>query len=221
MTPTILIKPLARHHANFLTLLGGITLLLTLLLCNFFWQQARLPLMLMILIAIVIIFIGILKWSEPQHSFILTPQKLHFAHRYGFWQLNWQQISHINKISETFGIEQYQLAYIGIRLYNLSDLASTISPRLASRLLHEQRPLLAFCLRHQIISADQSIINFTVFNDNNGNQVSGPIAAFLHHCELLNKALGYHLYLPESALDREINEFISLLKSCKNNSISE
>jgi len=221
MTPTILIKPLARHHANFLSLLGGITLLLTLLLCNFFWQQARLPLILMILIAIVIIFIGILKWSEPQHSFILTPKKLHFAHRYGFWQLNWQQISYINKISETFGIEQYQLAYIGIRLNNLSKLACSISPRLASRLLHEQRPLLAFCLRHQLISAEQSIINFTAYIDDNGNEITGPIAAFLHHSELLKNALGYHLYLPESSLDREINEFITLLKNCKNNSISE
>jgi len=220
MTPTILIKPLARHHANFLSLLGGITLLLTLLLCNFFWHQARLPLMLMILIAIVIVFVGVLKLSEPQHSFILTPQKLQFSHRYGYWQLSWSQISHINKISETYGIEQYQLPYIGIRLKKLTELVSNISPRLASRLLHEQRPLLAFCLRHQLISAEQSVINFTAYVNNNGNEITGPIAAFLHHSELLKSALGYHLYIPESALDRDIIEFITLLKNCKNNSIA-
>lgn len=220
MTPTLLIKPLARHHALFLSLLGSIILFLSLLLSNFFWHQARLPLMLMILIAIVIIFIGILKLSEPQHSFIITPQKLHFAHRYGFWYINWNAISYINQIAETHGIEQHHLPYIGIRLKNLTEIACNISPRLASRLLHEQRPLLAFCLRCQLISAEQSGIDFTAFFDNNGNTITGPIAAFLHHSELLKNALGYHLYIPETALDRDIIDFVTLLKNCKNSNTS-
>jgi len=216
MTPTLLIKPLARHHAQFLSLLGGIILLVTLLLCNFFWHQAKLPLMLLILIALVIIFIGILKISEPLHSFILTPHKLHFAHRYGAWELNWAEIHYINQVSETYGIERHELPYIGIRLKELTEIANNISPRLASRLLHEQRPLLAFCLRHQLISLEQGVINFSAYQDKNKSEIIGPIAAFLHQSELLKNALGYHLYIPETALDRDIHDFITLLKNCKN-----
>ena len=214
-TAKLLIKPLGRHHGLFLCLVGSILLLLTLFCSHYFWLQYRMPLMLMVLISVVIVFIGSLKLSEPQHSFILTPQKLHFARRYGYWQLKWSKIKVIKQVTETCGIEQYHLPYIGIALTNITAIANNISPRLASRLLHEQRPLLAFCLRHQLIAPEQSVINFDAFTSNDGYQITGPVAAFLHHTKVLHHALGYHLYIPETALDRDINDFVTLLKNCQ------
>jgi len=220
--PTITIKPLARHHGLFLCLLGSFLLLCSLIISSYFWQHIRLPLIASILIAIVIIFIGLLKYSEPKHSFILTPQKLSFAHRYGHWQLNWQQISYIRQVSETQGFQYHQLPYIGFRLNQLTDVAANISPRLASRLIHEQRPLLAFCLRYQLITTEEAVINFDAYTVTNNNQaaltITGPVAAFLHHSETLYRALGYHLYIPASALDRDIDEFVALLKNCHQSS---
>ncbi|WP_413702166.1 DUF2982 domain-containing protein [Psychromonas sp. KJ10-10] len=35
----------------------------------------------------------------------------------------------------------------------------------------------------------------------------------MHRSEQLAKAYGYHLYLPESSLDRDLNHFLELLKS--------
>jgi len=224
--PTITIKPIARHHGLFLCLLGVIVLLMSVLTSYYFWQDARLPLIALILIAITLIFIGLLKYSEPQHSFILTPEKFTYAHRYGQWQLNWQQLSYITQVSETQGFEYHQLPYIGIRVKNIADIAANISPRLASRLIHEQKPLLAFCLRYQLITLEQATINFENFiidnpknKTHNTTTITGPIAAFLHHTTTLQQALGYHLYIPESALDRDINDFVTLLKSCKNYSV--
>ncbi|MBL4910473.1 MAG: DUF2982 domain-containing protein [Alteromonadaceae bacterium] len=221
----ITIKPIARHHGLFLCLLGSLILTCCLFASYYLWQQARLPLMTTILIAIIILFIGLLKYSEPQHSFILTPEKFIYAHRYGQWQLTWPQISYIKQISETQGFEYHQLPYIGIRLKRLTDIASNISPRLASRLLHEQRPLLAFCLRYQLITLAQATINFDAYITSKNNKgavknitITGPVAAFLHHSETLQQALGYHLYIPESALDRDIDNFVSLLKNCHSSS---
>jgi len=220
--PSITIKPLARHHGLFLCLLGGGLLLCTLIISGYFWQHIRLPLIATLLIAIVIIFIGLLKYSEPKHSFILTPQQLNYAHRYGQWQLNWQQISSIRQVAETQGFQYHQLPYIGIRLNKLTDVAANMSPRLASRLIHEQRPLLAFCLRYQLITTEEAVINFDAYTLTDQKQtahtITGPIAAFLHHSETLHKALGYHLYIPASALDRDIDEFVALLKNCHQSS---
>jgi hypothetical protein len=221
--PTITIKPLARHHGLFLCSLGGLILLCCFLASYYLWQQARLPIIALILIAMVTLFIGLLKYSEPQHSFILTPKKFIYAHRYGQWQLSWQQISYIKQVSETQGFEYHQLPYIGIRVKNIADIAANISPRLASRLIHEQKPLLAFCLRHHFITLEQATINFErfiIFNNKNETHntttITGPVAAFLHHSTTLQQALGYHLYLPESALDRDIDDFVGLLKNCHN-----
>lgn len=216
----LLIKPIARHHAFFSLLLGYTLFLITLLLGQYFWQQARLPLILIILVSLVIIFIGIVKLSEPKFSFKLTPAALSYYHRYGQWRLEWQYISYISQLTETYGIDQKSLPYIGIRLTSLTPIVNSISPRLASRLIHEQRPLLAFCIRYQLLTSEQCTINFEPYIAENNRVLKGTVAAFLHHTEILKSALGYHLYLPQTALDREINDFSVLLKQCKNSAIT-
>jgi hypothetical protein len=107
------------------------------------------------------------------------------------------------------------LPFVGIRLTAIATLATSISPRLANRLIHEQRPLLAIAIRLQLISFEQSQLNFSPFTLANGEKIKGPLAAFLHHSSVLHNALGYHLFIPESPLDRELNEFCVLLNQCK------
>jgi hypothetical protein len=153
---------------------------------------------------------------QPQFSYHITPRKLKYQHIYGNWHLNWQQIQAINPIREVSGLTTISLPYIGIRLVNLETLTEQISPRLANRLIHEQQPLLKFAFVQQLLSLEQIQLNFTPFTLQTGLKVSGPIGAFLHHCQSLRSALGYHLYLPETSMDRELNDFHQLLKQCQN-----
>lgn len=167
------------------------------------------------LVSLIIGFVGIVKLLEPRVSFYLTPQLLTYQHRYGRWQIGWQSIVALAPIRHTLGLQIDDLPYLGIRLKSLEQLIDNISPRLANRLIHEQRPLLVYCIRSQLMSMEQGVINFEPFLLSDGSQIKGPLAGFLHQCAALHKALGYHLFIPASAIDRDLVEFASLLRNCK------
>ena len=214
-SPFINIKAKATHHAVFLMLLAGVIFLITLFFSQYYWRSHRLILIFIYLLALVILFTGLLKRSEPRVSVALTPQRIQYRHRHGNWSLEWQQIQNINTIKEIVGLSTIILPYVGIRLKSLDSLAEQISPRLANRLIHEQRPLMSFALMQNLISLEETQINFTPYSLESGKIIKGPLAAFLYHCQILQKGLGYHLYIPESSTDREIDDFSQLLKQCQ------
>ena len=213
--PFINIKAKANHHAVFLMLLAVVIFIITLIVSQHYWRNYRLILVFIYLLALVIMFTGLLKRSEPRVSFQLTPQRIQYHHRHGNWTLNWQQIQNINTIKEVAGLTTVALPYVGIRLKSVDALAEQISPRLANRLIHEQRPLLSFSVMQHLLSLEETQLNFNPFTLASGKIIKGPLAAFLHHCQILHKGLGYHLYIPESSTDREIDAFCQLLKQCQ------
>lgn len=212
--PVINIKAKARHHALFLMLVAVIFALVTLILSQFYWHQYRLVFIFIYLTALVIFITGVAKKFEPRFSFELSPAYIKYNHRYGHWKLTWQQIQHIALIKENTGLQQIVLPYIGVRLKNLDDLAAQISPRLANRLIHEQKPLMSLAVMQRQLSLEDSQLNFNPFTLSSGQIIAGPLAAFLYHSQTLHRVFGYHLYLPESSGDRELEQFSSLLNSC-------
>ena len=213
--PFINIKAKANQHSVFLMLLAVIIFIITLIVSQYYWRSHRLILIFIYLLTLVIMFIGLSKRSEPRVSFQLTPQRIQYHHRHGNWTLNWQQIQNINTIKEVVGLTTVTLPYIGIQLKSVDALAEQISPRLANRLIHEQRPLLSFSVKQHLLSLEETQLNFNPFTLESGKIIKGPLAAFLHHCQVLHKGLGYHLYIPESSTDREIDAFCQLLKQCQ------
>jgi hypothetical protein len=213
--PSIFIKAQSNHNAMFLILLASILFIFTLVLSQHYWRQLNLVLTFIYLAELVVFITGLLKYFQPQFSLTLTPDYIKYQHRYGQWQLSWRDIQRISLMNETLGVNQLQLPFIGVRLTTITTLATSISPRLANRLIHEQRPLLAMAIRLRLITFEQSQLNFSPFILANGQVIKGPLAAFLHHSSVLHNALGYHLFIPESALDRQLNEFCVLLNQCK------
>jgi len=60
---------------------------------------------------------------------------------------------------------------------------------------------------HHLLSLEEIQINFNPFILETGKIVKGPLAAFLHHCQILNKGFGYHLFISNSTTDRELELF--------------
>jgi hypothetical protein len=218
--PNIIIKPIAKHNRIFLCLSGALLLCITLLSAQFYWHLYKIAYIFVVLLSIVIMFIGVLKIFEPAVSLYFTPEKIKFNHRYGSWQLTWADIQNINQVSEVVGLDREELPYIGLRLVHIDRIAKNISIRLANRLIHQQKGLIVYSVLHQLMTIEQAQINFEPFILSNGEHVKGPIAAFLHQCEQLSQAFGYHLYLPADSFDRDINAFEHLLKACKRASVS-
>ncbi|WP_019030108.1 DUF2982 domain-containing protein [Colwellia piezophila] len=218
--PVIKIKAQSNHHAVFLMLMALIAFISTLVISQNYWRQFQLVLTFIYLAELVIFITGLAKYLQPKHSLCLSPSGINYQHTHGHWQLDWHDVQRISLMHGTLGLTQIRLPYIGIRLLQLSTLAKNISPRLANRLIHEQRPLLAIAIRLEFITLEQSQLNFTSFELPGGEILKGPLAAFFHHTTVLEKAFGYHLFLPETALDRELDEFCRLLNQCMKSSVN-
>ena len=208
------VKPKCKRNRLFLLCLGCLLLCICFILSHFFWVQFQLQLMVILLASFIVLLVGILKYLEPPISYLITPDGIIYHHRSGHWQLSWRDVVRIGDIRATVLAEYQHLPYLGIRINSLEKIAQSISPRLANKLLHEQKELLLLGVRNQEINLQSSAINFEPFTLN-GVIYKGPVAAWLYRTELLQKAYGYHLFLPESSFDRDLIEFLSLLKDCQ------
>ncbi|WP_284207580.1 DUF2982 domain-containing protein [Thalassotalea eurytherma] len=214
MTQSIKIHSNATRHSLFITVLGCVMLLICLLLSNYLWSEAKLVLIFLTLVSVVVLVTGITKHIEPKCSFEISPQAVVYQHRCGQWQLAWSDIRYIAPVTTSRGIEQQTLPYVGIRLEELDKFAEAITPRLANKLIHEQRPLLILAVQHGLLSVEQITLRFQPYKSAYG-LIKGPIAEFLYQSANLQQAFGFHLMIPSTALDRSIEEFSVLLKQCK------
>ena len=160
----IKIKPIANYHGLFLIALGSVGLIFLLLVASYLdasqISQYKLVLLLVSLITLVTIFVGVVKKIEPNFAYHLTPEYIRYQHKYGRWQINWSDIQTIAQVRITSGISFKNMPYIGIKLKPEVALETSISPRLASRLIHEQRPLTLNAITHELITFEQAQINF-------------------------------------------------------------
>jgi len=170
--------------------------------------------MFVMFICFTVTLIGCMKLSEPSISYQLTRNNMSHFHRYGNWKIAWAEVIRVGEVNTRINGQYTQLPYLGIKLKTLDNIAANISPRLASKLLHEQQELLILAVKNREISLDNGLINFEPFQLNN-RIFKGPIAAWLHRAEQLSIIYGYHLFLSENSFDRELMSFLSLLKNCK------
>ncbi|TKB44768.1 DUF2982 domain-containing protein [Thalassotalea mangrovi] len=208
----IKIRAINKRNGIFLTLLGSLLIIVLLGIGQFWWHEFKIQLIFLLMASFVVWFLGFLKIKEPTYSYELTQDGLTHHHRCGRWFVNWQNIQRVGEVKPDLLGPQHRLAYIGIKLKDLQMLAQTISPRLANRLLHEQKPLLVVALRHGQLKMPESVINFEPFKLN-GVVYRGPLGAFLHRTQALQQAFGYHLYLADDTLDRDPDSFLQLLKA--------
>lgn len=210
----IQVKPNSKRNRLFLLCLGCLMLCVCQLLNIFFWDDYKILLIFIMSAAFMVLFVSLLKFLEPPISYCITPETIFYYHRNGHWDLPWQDILRIGDIRADVRGEHVQLPYVGIKVNCLANLAQTISPRLANQLLYEQLDLLLLAVKNHEINLSNGLINFDPF-ELNGVTYKGPVAAWLYSVEELNKAYGYHLYLPENSFDRGLIEFLGLLKECQ------
>lgn len=217
---SIKIRPTSNNHGLFLILTGAFFFLATLMISQWYWHQWRLVFIALFMIFSVTIFTGILKKCQPEISVKLTKNNFNFIHQYGFWKLPWKEMAYISPVHSISGVDNKELPYVGIRIRNEALLERIIEHRLANRLIHEQRPLLIWALNNELLTLEESIINFDAFSGVNG-KIKGPKAAFLYQAQALKKAFGFHLFIHKTALDRELSEFCQLVRECQRYALQE
>ena len=164
------------------------------------------------------VFIGFLKTQEPFYSLILTEYSLIYIHKYGNWELFHKNFHHCGIPKITHGLEYKELNAIGIRLNNIDEFLSDITPRMAGKLLIEQRHLFMQVVKNHCNKGNcpsNWLVEDTQYRSPDGISYNGLIAMFANRTKNFQLLTGYDLLLPASALDRDIWAFSADLNKWK------
>ena len=202
---------------GFTTFLFGISgLAVSLGLIAILPTQFQISVIFLISASIVTMVIGWFKIREPYFSMQLSIESIYYEHRHGKWTLNWDNIHRVGIPRVHNGLEHKPLAMVGIRLKNYAPLLKSISPRLATNLLMEQRPLLLQnkddCASGTCYS--QSLIESDNFKDEQGQVYKGISAMLANRMTTLRRQLGYDLFISSGELDRTAEDFVALMNNC-------
>nr|WP_303809884.1 DUF2982 domain-containing protein [Aeromonas media] len=172
------------------------------------------------------ILVGALKLAEPHFSLSLCQDCLQYHHKYGGWILKWRNIQRIDQPRIHLGWDLVPLPYIGLKIKDYDDFLTLITPRLAVRLLTEQRAVLLQAISSERLDCltggcgsgllgegllGEGLLEESRFRSPSGQQYDGVIAMLGNRMARLRDLLGYDLLVPDNSLDRPPADFVHLL----------
>ncbi|MDX2126779.1 MAG: DUF2982 domain-containing protein [Aeromonas hydrophila] len=218
---TLHVKPMVRKNGLTLVLLGIIVTIAMIFILFLFGEQPLIPLVSGLLAGLMMIFIGSLKLIEPHFSLSLCHDCLQYHHKYGGWILKWRNIQRIDQPRIHLGWDLVPLPYIGLKIKDYDDFLTLITPRLAVRLLTEQRSVLLQALHSEQPACSSGgcacafqgagLLEESHFRSPSGQRYEGVIAMLANRMTRLRELLGYDLLVPDNSLDRDPVEFVRLL----------
>jgi hypothetical protein len=169
-------------------------------------------------LCIAAIFVGFLKTQEPFYSLVLNESALVYNHKYGSWSLSHHNLHHsgIPKVEE--GLEHLELNAIGLKINDVDEFLTRLAPRIAGKLLIEQRHFFMQVVQKHCKNGDcpsEWLVEDTQYTSPKGMRYTGLIAMFANRTKHLQRLTGYDLLLPASALDRDIWAFSANLNTWK------
>ncbi len=168
--------------------------------------------------ALVCLLVGYFKIREPDFSLEIAKDYITYQHRLGSWRIHWDNLQRVDCPKVRHGLEHVPLEAVGFRLKSYTDFLHTISPRLATHLLMEQRPLLMQNSDENCASGscyEQSMFDDKPYVMEDGAVIKGVKAMLAHRMVELRKRLGFDIFIASSELDRDAQEFASLIAQCQ------
>ncbi|NVK56352.1 MAG: DUF2982 domain-containing protein [Alteromonadaceae bacterium] len=214
----ILIKSTAKRNGLTTLLIGVVVLFLASIALAIAPKWLFLPVIFAISGAIVTMLVGWFKIREPEHSLLISRDTVSYQHRCGQWRLSWDDIQRIDCPRVSRGLEMNTLELVGFKLKRYDEFLLTISPRLASHIIMEQRPLLIHSQNKDCSSGgcySSSLFEDKPFKLENGQMLTGIKAILANRMTAVRDALGYDVFIAASELDREPQAFVGLLRDCQ------
>jgi hypothetical protein len=222
MQDLIEIRRAAKRNVLTTAIIGGLGLLLSSQLLIWLPKSAYLIGILLSSLSLVTLLVAYFKYCEPLHSFVLSRKTVFYQHKNGTWQVEWANIQRMAVPRISQGLEQKELAMIGIKLKSYKPFLDAISPRLMTNILMEQRPLLLYglgldqqlncksgaCYGNGILEDDR-------FKDSDGQIYTGIQAMLANRMQKLRQQLGFDIFVAATELDRDEHDFVQLLQQCQ------
>ncbi len=217
------IKPISKRNAITTTVVSSIVLMALLMFVGLAPGQI-IAVYVLFLAATVGLIIGIGKLVEPNVSLKFDHDALEYYHTKGHWRLDWDNIQRVDLPRVHAGQDMVELSFVAFRINQLEPFLDSISLRLASHILIEQRALLLRGYKDSgkcISCAEDTLLNMDDYKAPSGKVYKGLLAALAWRMEAMAELMGYQVYLPTSALDREPHSFINMVKQFQRQALVE
>ncbi|WP_462152283.1 DUF2982 domain-containing protein [Pseudoalteromonas xiamenensis] len=167
---------------------------------------------------IVAIIIGFFKSQEPYFSVEINCNNLIYWHKFGFWRLPRNNLVEAGIPKSIQGEFELELNAVGIKIKDIDEFLLSLSPRLAAKLLIEQRHIFLQAVKMHCENGncpEDWLIEDSAYCSPSGKKYSGLLAMFGNRMAHFKLATGYDLMLMETVLDRDIWRFANLLNHWK------
>ncbi|MGJ8482705.1 DUF2982 domain-containing protein [Pseudoalteromonas sp. SYSU M81236] len=218
--PILRVRAQASRHGIECLLVGGIGLVFIMLINLLRPGEISIIEIFLATSCIAAIFIGFLKTQEPYYSFTFSGKLLIFHHKAGNWQLNRDNFYQSGIPKVHLDLQYLELNAVGIKLNNIDEFLTQLPPRIAGRLLIEQRHLFMQVIKNHCKNGDcpsEWLIEDTEYTAPSGQLYKGLIAMFANRTQHLRQLTGYDLLLPANVLDTDIWQFSADLNRWKLN----
>ncbi|MGL6516388.1 DUF2982 domain-containing protein [Aeromonas caviae] len=219
---TLHVIPMVRRNGLTLVLLGMVITIAMIFILFFLREQLLIPAISLLLVGLMTILVGVWKLGEPHFSLSLCQDCLQYHHKYGGWILKWRNIQRIDQPRIHLGWDLVELPYIGLKIKDYDAFLTLITPRLAVRLLTEQRAVLMQAMRSERPDCPtggcgsgllgEGLLEESRFSSPSGQRYEGVIAMLGNRMARLRDLLGYDLLVPDNSLDRSPEDFVHLLQ---------
>ncbi|WP_299018167.1 DUF2982 domain-containing protein [uncultured Photobacterium sp.] len=167
------------------------------------------------ILALAMFLIAYKQSQEPALSFTLTFMHIQFHSPYGGWLARWKNIAEIGTAAICYQGWCEPIPWVGIRLKDYDEFLDSICPRIASKILLEQRILLIMAYKrnddppHEI---EDMLFDDTHYVTRNGKVLKGLLAMLANRMKYNREFLGYDFFISEDLLDRPSNDFVGLAR---------
>ncbi|MGF1723891.1 DUF2982 domain-containing protein [Photobacterium nomapromontoriensis] len=197
--------------------IGGLVGITIALLLGLLFPVISIPAVATMLIgACMMLLVGYRYHHGPELTFTLTFMHIQFHCQHGGWVARWKNIDKIGQAE--IGVDGwYQpIPWVGIRLKEYEEFIEAICPRVASKLLIEQRVLLIMAHKSQRAEFNQQIENI-LFDDKpfvttSGRRLKGLQAMLANRMRYNRQFLGYDFFISEDLMDRPAADFAGLTR---------
>jgi hypothetical protein len=213
MAERLKIAATAHKYGGEFLVVGGILFSVTLLLVKLKPEPITMFDCAVLIAAVFAMLIGYLKLSEPRYNLVLSKNGLVFNHRYGKVRIARENIAQVGQVSISEGMQQLDLPCIGIRFKDLSCLINRTPPRLAYKLIVEQRNWLIAGIKIKWPMGnvpDDWLLESHIYKGK--FSTNGLLAMFAHRLEHFDTLYGYHFLISYNYIDRSPDEFSNLLQ---------
>lgn len=156
-----------------------------------------------------------LVFQKQTLSFTLCPTHIQYHCAKGGWSLAWRNIESIAVPSIELDEWHKPLPWVGIRLRSYEPMLESISFRVASQILIQQRALLLTGYRYHNNKAQK--LEDMLFDDKpyiaeSGIIYRGLLAMLANRMSYTRELLGFDVFIEDNLLDRSPEEFVGFTR---------